>query len=217
MTAARSISRPALRDEIRAILVERLAEIPPGTRLRDQEIARELEVSRTPVREALASLSDDGLVEAVPNRGFRIPRLRREEPAEVYPLIWTLETFGLRQALERSTPRIAELRRANERLAGETSPRRRLELDDAWHDLLLEECGNDRLRGILSNLKLKVRRYEIEFLRDGGRTALSIEDHETVAAALERGDHDRAVEALRENWSFTLRTILAWLPEEEAR
>lgn len=216
MTTTRKIKRPALREEIRTILVDRLAGIAPGTRLRDQEIARELEVSRTPVREALASLADDGLIEAVPNRGFRTPMLRREEPAEIYPLIWTLESFGLRQVLETTNPRLSELRRANERLARESSPRRRLELDAAWHDLLLEECDNERLRVILSNLKLQVRPYEIEFLRDAGRTALSIEDHETIATALERGDHERAIAALQENWSFTLRTIMAWLPAEES-
>lgn len=217
MIRDQSIARPALREDVVAILRDRLAggEIPPGARLSDQAIAEELDISRTPVREALASLAGERLVEAVPNRGFRAPRLRRDEPREVYPLIWTLEIFGLREVLETSTPRIAALRAVNERLARATSLRRKLALDDEWHDLLLEKCRNGRLRSILSGLKLQVRRYEAEFLREGGRRDVSMDDHERIAAALERGDHGRAVEVLRENWSFTLRTILAWLPGEE--
>lgn len=211
-----SLPRGPLRDQVRNILIDRLVDgsFPPGSRLRDQAIAEEFGISRTPVREALTSLVDEGLVTAVPNRGFRAPPLAPREPREVYPLIWTLETYGLETSPGFEATRLRELRRLNERLARQTSSRDRLRLDDAWHTTLLSSCGNERLLSILEGLKRQVRRYEIAFLRDAERTALSIEEHDAVIRALERGERAAAASALRRNWSTTMETILSWLSEE---
>jgi DNA-binding GntR family transcriptional regulator len=208
-----SLARGPLRDEVRDILIDRLADgsFSPGSRLRDQAIAEELGISRTPVREALTSLVDEGLVVAVPNRGFRAPPLAPREPREVYPLIWTLEVYGLEASPAFAETRLEELRRLNERLARQVSSRDRLQLDDAWHATLLARCGNERLVAILEGLKRQVRRYEIAFLRDAERAALSIEDHDAVVRALEGGDRAAAARALRRNWSMTRDTIVAWL------
>lgn len=217
MLSAESIVHGPLRDQVREVLLGRLTDgsIAPGTRLRDQAIAEELGVSRTPVREALASLVEEGLVRAIPNRGFRVPPFVRRVPLEVYPLIWTLETFALEEIPHFTPDRIEALRELNRRLADQSSPLERLRLDDAWHQTLLEPCDNEQLRTVLGSFKQQVRRYEVTFLRDAGRAALSIDDHETIAAALERGDRPEASEALRRNWSFTMDTILAWLPDRE--
>ena len=71
------IQRYSLRDQVRAELVAWLAEdrLKTGQRLEEERLSRALGVSRTPVREALASLVAEGLVEAVPHRGFRVPAL----------------------------------------------------------------------------------------------------------------------------------------------
>jgi DNA-binding GntR family transcriptional regulator len=197
-------------------LIDRLVDgsFPPGSRLRDQAIAEEFGISRTPVREALTSLVDEGLVTAVPNRGFRAPPLAPSEPREVYPLIWTLEIYGLEASPGFEPIDLRKLRRLNERLAGQASSRDRLRLDDAWHTALLSGCGNERLLSILEGLKRQVRRYETAFLRDAERTALSIKEHEAVIRALERADRASAASALRRNWSTTMETILSWLSEE---
>lgn len=219
MSELDSRARAPLRDEVRGILIDRLTDgtFPPGSRLRDQVIAEELGISRTPVREALASLVEEGLVRAVPNRGFRAPLFDPREPREVYPLIWTLEMCGLETTSEFDEQRLKELRQLNERMATQASSPRRLVLDDAWHRTLLADCGNERLLLMLESLKRQVRRYEIAFLRDAGRAALSIEHHDAVIRALERDERKRAAMALRQNWSLTMRTILSWLDAGESQ
>src|SRR6516164_1747566 len=91
------ISKKPLRDDIHALLRERIVKggVPPGNRLQDVQLASELGVSRTPVREALLRLEREGLVESDPNRGFFVAPLSRQEVLEIYPMVWALKCLAL--------------------------------------------------------------------------------------------------------------------------
>src|SRR5215831_12141198 len=86
------ISKKPLREEIHALLRERIVagRVLPGSRLPDVQLAGELGVSRTPVREALLRLVREGLVENDPHRGFFVAPLSRQEVLDTYPIVWAL-------------------------------------------------------------------------------------------------------------------------------
>ena len=92
--------------------------IPPGTWLRQVELARSLSVSRMPVREALTLLSEEGLVELLPHRGARIPELSMDELEEIYAARMGLEGLAARNAALKISPdALEQLRLALPRLA----------------------------------------------------------------------------------------------------
>src|SRR5262249_9474561 len=135
------ISKRPLREDIHALLRERIVkgEIRPGNRLQDVQLAAELGVSRTPVREALLRLEREGLVESDPNRGFFAAPLSRKEFSKISPMVWALECLALASSDPPTPAQVQALRQINAEMAAVTGdPLHRQELDLRWHQTLLE-------------------------------------------------------------------------------
>ncbi len=96
------IARVPLRDEVYRQVLDRIhrGSLPAGVRLRDSELAAQLGVSRTPVREALLRLARDGVLENSMGRGFRVRSLDASELQEVGAILGTLESLALRLSSE---------------------------------------------------------------------------------------------------------------------
>ncbi len=115
MTSAGHLGGPVRGERTADVVARRLGqailsgEIAPGTRLREETLAKQFLVSRTPVREALIALSASGLVEVEPNRGSTVLRLTADDVAEVYHLRALLESESAALAASRGTPEVAEL------------------------------------------------------------------------------------------------------------
>jgi DNA-binding GntR family transcriptional regulator len=209
-----AISREPLRGEVRRRLLEGLihGDPAPGTGIQEAALAAELGVSRTPLREALLSLEQEGLLRSEPGRGFFVPPLTVEDAREIYPMLGALEGLSLRLAAPLTPERAADLTRLNGELAAaEGDPERALELDRRWHARLLERSGSRRLRGAIEVLKGQAYRYEYAYMRDSGRVATSVAQHEQILAALAEGNVDGAVRRLEENWRVSLDFLTPWL------
>ena len=116
-----SLQRKPLKEEIFEVLHEKIiaGKVHPGEWLRQEDIATQLGVSMTPVREALDLLVSVGLAERVPYRGVRVPELNREEIAEAFAMRLLLETAGARAAaLKRRQVQVDELKRILFRMKG---------------------------------------------------------------------------------------------------
>jgi DNA-binding GntR family transcriptional regulator len=208
------IQRAPLRREIRRILLERILEgsIAPGTSINESELALALGVSRTPLREALLGLERQGFLTSETGRGFFVLPLTLRDAEELYPILWTLEGAALDASGAIGKERLADLRSVNaelkraERDAGEA-----LRLDRAWHDLLLQECANERLLALIETLKDQARRYEAAYMQDSGRVILSTLQHDEILNALERGDRPAARAQLERNSLVTLDFLVPWL------
>ncbi|HEX6911974.1 MAG TPA: GntR family transcriptional regulator, partial [Longimicrobium sp.] len=159
-----------LRDQVHHAIVDRILrdELKPGARISDTALARELGVSRTPIREALLRLEREGFLEADVGRGFFVKPLSVREVREAYPVLWTLEVLALRSAAPLAPQRRAELDRINAELETEQDPERRIDLDGEWHRRLLETCGNEYLMGMIATLKSVIRRYEYAYMQNAG-------------------------------------------------
>ncbi len=185
-------------------------ELAPGTFLREKDL-ESMGVSRTPIREALGRLASEGFLERLPHRGFRVPEESLANLLELYPIVAALELLAGRLALDRFTPDdIARLRAFNARLAearDRGDVRAMLDLNTAFHRLISERGGNRRLALLLDDLRSQLTRLELWYYSGRERTQRSIEEHEAIIEAIERGDRARALELLERNMALTYRSL----------
>ena len=219
-----TIESASLRERVYRALRDALVagELVPGERLRDQELAARLGVSRTPVREALQRLEDEGLVETAPRALTRVAPLDAVAARESFPVVAALHALGARHGVARlSAADIAEMRAANEELAGAIAAldpatvRCAIAADDRFHGVLLRAAGNGEITRALERLTPKVRRLEYaQFGSLAGRK--SVQQHNAIIAACERGDSDLAARLVEENWLALGQLIAASLAEPTA-
>ena len=209
-----TITRVPLREQVHRAIVGRILreELAPGARLSDSALAQELGVSRTPVREALLRLENEGFLDVDVGRGFFVKSLSAAEVRDVYPILWTLEVLALRSSPPPGPRTLAELDRIHAELgrAGD-DPERRIELDLAWHRTLLEGCANQQLLALIASLKAVIRRYEYAFMQNAGLIDVSTRAHDEIARAVARGEVEAAVPLLESNWRFTMEELVPWL------
>ena len=174
-----------------------------GTFVRESDVASDLGVSRTPVREALARLAQEGFVERIAHRGYRVPQVGVTELLELYPIVGALEVLAGETSLARLTPQdIDALRAINRdfREAGEVGDGERgLAANNRFHHVLSERCGNERLCALLDELRGQVMRLELWSARHPAHAVEAGRQHEEILALVEDGNYAQALELLRIN------------------
>jgi DNA-binding GntR family transcriptional regulator len=185
--------------------------LAPGTRVRDSAIAHELGVSRTPVREALVRLAEQGFLRADAGRGFTVQPRDVGEVVNTYPILASLECLALRLSGPIPRERIEQLNEINARLdLVRHDLELRIELDKAWHHTLLEGCPNKRLLALIDSLKEMWRIFEYDYARSAP-VAISTGEHAQIADALSAGDLKTALKLLEANWRPN-----RWTPDPSA-
>ena len=188
------------------------AELEPGRQISENEIADKLGVSRTPVREALARLRDDQLVQIVPQLGTFVSRISVAGVDDAQFLREALECSAVRLAAERAdAPDVAALgllikRQEAARDAGDANGF--FVLDDELHSTLCELSGRPIAWTIVARANGHLNRVRRLSLAEPRYIAEMIEEHKAVVDAVGRGDPDAAEEALRHH----LRMVLSDLP-----
>jgi DNA-binding GntR family transcriptional regulator len=206
------VSRRLLRDEAYAVLRDAIVSgaLGPGQLIRDADLAAQVGLSRTPVREALARLVDEGLVESKPNAYTRVTPLNRRDCEEAFVMLRALHVLAVREALPRMTTQdVARMRAANAAFAAALDAgavEAALAADDDVHAVVVEAAGNRTLAATLERLAPRIRRLErLRFASlPGGE---SIEVHERIAQACADRDADRAARLVHDNWDSLGRLI----------
>mgnify|MGYP002476279185 CR=1 FL=1 len=172
--------------------------------LREESLARALEISRTPVREALRRLVSEGWIEQIPHRGARVVEWTRDDAEEVFELRSILEAHAARRAASRMTvtdiDRLAGLVDAMEALATSESKDAREDiapLNDEFHRIILTAAGSPRLQRLVGAIvqapmtTRSFRRY------DAREMARSMVQHRDIVRAIREGDGVWAAAAMR--------------------
>ena len=168
-------------------------EMPPGHRALEAELALQLGMSRTPVREALLRLQSEGFVRVAPRRGMQVLPIAPDDMSEIYDVITSLETTAaeLMAARGPSSAELAPLDGAvaemEAALAAEDLDRW-AEADERFHRSLLAACGNRRLAATALTFRDQVRRTRMLTLRLRPKPARSTEAHRALVAALRAAD-----------------------------
>jgi DNA-binding GntR family transcriptional regulator len=206
-----SLSRTASREAaelIRAAIVE--GRLQPGERLKEERLARELGVSRTPIREALLFLEAEGTVVLQPNRGATVRRFTPEEIRDAYDLRALLEGHAARRAAERIGPgeldALAESCARFEALqAGEVAELARE--NHLFHHTILEAAGSERLGSMVRGVVELPLVYKAFFWYSPEQQRLSAHHHRRLERALRDRDARRA-ELLMQEHVFEARDFL---------
>jgi DNA-binding GntR family transcriptional regulator len=213
-----------------AALVDRLAaaiqarvlsgEFPSGSRLRQETLAEEFGVSRTPVREALRKLQAAGIVQLEPRRGARVRGPSAREVREAYEVRAELEGLAAALAAERMRDEELHRLRAAQKLFDESSERLRawkervaiggpptrahedwIRGNDVFHLVILEAAGNNRLAAMLADLHQSFPRdlTWIVLAESSHLLEENVAQHAAVLAAIERRDADDARRRMMEH------------------
>ncbi len=209
---------PNLGDAIYDVMWRRIVnlEFAPGSRLPDDALARELGVSRTPVREALYRLGEVGLVQIHPRRGFFVPTLYREDVVEVYDCRIALESFAARIStplLDDAdiAPHVDRQRRVRETVgAGDpASAEAFVQSDLLLHDLLIQRTGNRRMQQMLIDLRGQLSVVHLWMTQVPDFVARAVEEQGAMLDALLAGDAERAGSAMEAHLQNVKTRVLA--------
>lgn len=178
-------------------------EVVPGTRLVESRIADALDISRTPVREAIHKLEREGLIEKLPRGGFSVLGLTREEIGE---------TFGIRSVLESYAASLSALNYQE----GELLPleekiseyemylqKKQLEflpkINTEFHDLLYALSRSPKLNRMINHLRDQIYRFRQILLKDEGMARMSNADHRQMVALIRKKDAEGVAQLVREH------------------
>lgn len=182
-----------------------------GTRLVQAEIAAHLDVSTTPVREALRDLAADGLILFDPHRGAIVHELDMSELVEIYEIRKALEPLAIRKAAQRITDdQLAAAAELQEKMDNEADPGTWAELNWQFHGLLEQAASSPRLLSMVKTVQDMAAIYVAHSLKvEPGRLAAGSREHRALLDALRRRDGDRAASVLAKHLDATLGAILA--------
>jgi GntR family transcriptional regulator, rspAB operon transcriptional repressor len=193
------------------------AELEPGRRLSENELADLLGVSRTPVREALARLRDEGLVAIVPQLGTFVTLISPHAVEDAAFVREALECSAVRLATERATPRDLEELQANlaaqDRALQSDDAEAFDRLDQALHHRLCELSGHEIAWWLSRRANGQLARIRRLSLPEADYRAEMLVEHRAVVAAMAQEDPDRAERAMRHH----LRMVLSSLPRIQAK
>ena len=186
---------------------------PPGQAISEAEIALSYGVSRTPVREAILKLSDEGLLEIFPQSGIIVSRI---------PLAKLPEAIIIRKALEETTARLAAERATSSQILALHSILERQreadaandseafhQADEAFHATIAEVARHPCIWKLILQVKIHVDRYRRLTLPQSGRIARVIAEHEAILVAIERHDPPAAQLAMQTHLERLLGDIRA--------
>jgi DNA-binding GntR family transcriptional regulator len=186
-------------EEIRGAIVD--LRLEPGAPLREAAIASQLGVSKTPVREALGRLEQEGLVEATSFKGAVVTDYSERDLQEIYELRELLEGVAVRAAATAADEEtLAALRDVIERsrAARDAGDLQGLaELLGRFDQIMFEQVANVRIRGLIETLRAHLTRIGKLTEEIPGRVEASVEEHAAIVDAVARGDADAAERAMR--------------------
>ena len=209
--------RGGTRARVYAVLREAIvsARLEPGRRLSEVELTRELGVSRTPIREALALLREERLVAIVPQLGTFVTRIGHDALADAAFVRESLETNAIRLAAERiDQPALEELAAnlaAQRRAVKEHDVAGFDHLDDDLHRILCEQSGHPIAWEVSRRANGQLDRVRRLSLPEPGYLRQMVTEHRDVVSAVADGDADRAETELRHH----LRMVLSHVPQLE--
>lgn len=206
--------RRALRDEVYDALLEMLidGQLSAGESLGIDPIAEQLGVSPTPVREALVQLEATGLVDRTALRGYKVaPPMSRQVMEELFEARLLIEVEAARRAMERRDTLVQQLRQVQQRQRGlatalTTPPGRDAPLEEltaylkadwAFHEAIFEATGNRFIVEMARHISTHGQRLRQFVERHRIDADVAVEEHERILTALESGDEDEVVEAMR--------------------
>jgi DNA-binding GntR family transcriptional regulator len=197
--SARATAHEYVRSVLRRAILN--GDLTTGQRLVQTELAANLDVSTTPVREALRDLATEGLVQFDPHRGAIVTELTTQELLDIYDIRLVLEPLAMRQAVPRVTDDlIAVLHRTHQKMLEEPHSGEWVDRNRVFHMAVYETAASARLASIIRNLQDASMMYvSASLLHHPSLRQQANQEHAAILDALERRDADAAVATITEH------------------
>lgn len=194
-----------LRDVVFNTLREAIlkGELKPGERLMELQLAAKLGVSRTPIREAIRMLEQEGLAVTIPRKGAEVAKMTEKDMKDVLQVREALDELAATIACEQiSQEELEELRRTMrefEEYLKTKDVKKIAEADVLFHDIIYRATGNPKLVNMVNNLREQMYRYRVEYLKDEKNYPILVKEHSEIVEGLSRKDKKKVTAAMREH------------------
>lgn len=178
-------------------------DLKPGERLMEIKLAKQLGVSRTPIREAIRMLELEGLVVMIPRRGAAVAQITKQDLEDVLEVRCSLEELAVELACTRITgnelKKLHDVLRDFEHACDTNNLQILAEKDVEFHDIIFESTGNRRLIQLLNNLREQMFRYRLEYLKDETSHDRLLLEHKTIENDIRNHDVESARQHIKEH------------------
>ena len=175
----------------------------PGSTIVEVDVARQLKISKTPVREALTQLEREGLIDKVPFRGYYVSEMSHARMQNLFDIQSALEGLAMRRAASQITAdELSEAAEVKEEYASAVRSNNLILLtlfNNNYHDILIKSARNDSLFQLLLNMRDHLHRYHALSNYMPGRTIKSLVEHEEIFTAIKNHDEDAAESAVKKH------------------
>lgn len=183
----------------------------PDDRIVEGQLAKTLNISRTPVREALHSLERDGLLESIPRVGYQLRNMTWKEVEEICEMRIVNETLAAKWAIQRITSGLVESLEENIRKTEEESlkgnPRSFVELDGKFHEILQRGSGSEILVKYCMQLRRNMLLWRVRSIHSVETVFAALEGHKAILECIRRGADDEVGRAIREHINYAKKNI----------
>ena len=173
-------------------------ELKAGERLMEIALAERLGVSRTPIREAMRKLEQEGLVVMIPRRGAQVANITEKDLNDVLEVRIALENVAIEKACDRMTEeemsKLWLAAKEFEHTIAEGNLVKLAEADVAFHEIIYRASDNKRLIQVLNNMREQIYRYRVEYLKEGETRDVLVKEHEELTRAIRERNVERAKE-----------------------
>ncbi|MBP7331455.1 MAG: putative HTH-type transcriptional regulator YdfH [Firmicutes bacterium ADurb.Bin373] len=202
-------------DSLRKAII--LGKLKPGERLMEIQLAEEMGVSRTPVREAIRKLELEGFVVMVPRRGAYVAGVSVKDIADVFEVRSALEGLAAGLAAERITEEeMEELEKVIHLISGEEDILTVYKKDNEFHELIYKASRNHRLTQIITNLSEQINRFRLTSLSVPGRLKIAVDEHKKIIEAISERNVDLAHKLASEHMENAEQNLINAIREEES-
>ena len=210
-----------LRDVVFNTLREAIlkGDLKPGERLMELQLASKLGVSRTPIREAIRMLEQEGLAVTTPRKGAEVAKMTLKDMEDVLEIRDALDELAVRIACQKISDeqlkQLEDMKELFEKSTQTGNVKKIAEADVTFHDVIYEATGNPKRVTLLNNLREQVYRYRVESIKDPKNYPTLIAEHEAILESLKNRDVKNAVEAMHVHVANQAEAVKTVIQEQE--
>jgi DNA-binding GntR family transcriptional regulator len=203
----------SLADQAYQVIEEKIlnGSYPFGKILSETKLSKELGVSRTPIREALARLESEKLVSSS-STGTMVIGINAKDMQDMYQVKFLLEPKALEMAIDNMTSetleKLKDILEQQEFFLLKSNTKKVENLDTKFHDIIYAQCGNSVIESTLSPIHHRLLKYRNASLEDDNRKYLSYKEHEAIYKAICDGDKEKAVKLMAEHINNSYESIM---------
>lgn len=211
-----------LRDVVFNTLREAIlkGELKPGERLMELQLASKLGVSRTPIREAIRMLEQEGLAVTVPRKGAEVAKMTEKDMKDVLQVREALDELAAGIACEQITEEeLVKLRETMVEFEDSTKTgniKKIAEADVKFHDIIYEATRNPKLVNMVNNLREQMYRYRVEYLKDEKNYPVLLEEHKQIVDSITARKKEKVTELMHRHVANQAVAVKAMILEQES-